>query len=112
MNTISSNKLKSLYSSLSLDRPVTSSDLSSLGVSSDLAVYYVKAGWLERLSNGVYMKPNSHLELHACVNLLQKKISGLHIGGKSALDMYGIRHYLRNSPAIYLYSWDAAKLPE
>lgn len=112
MNTNYDNKLKSLYSSISPGKPIMSSDLVNLGISSDLAVYYVKAGWLERLANGVYLKPQSTLEFKACINVLQKKIKGLHIGGKSALEQYGIRHYLSKSPTTHLYSWDAVKLPD
>lgn len=112
MNTKSDNKLKLLYSNLWQGAPISSSGLSDLGISGNLSVYYVRAGWLNRLSNGVYVKPGAELELDACVNMLQKKIKGLHVGGKSALEMYGISHYLSKTPTTHLYSWDTVKLPD
>jgi hypothetical protein len=91
---------------------VTSTELHNLNISSDLLVYYVKSGWLTRLANGVYVKPNSSLELNECLSLLQENIKGFHVGGKSALELYGIRHYLRMNPKTQLYSWDTVKLPD
>lgn len=112
MNTNSANKLKALYAGLKPGRPVNSAELHKLDISRDLLVYYVKAGWLKRLANGVYMKPNTELDLNASLALLQKKVKGLHIGGKSALELYGLRHYMSNAPTTHLYAWDSARLPE
>ena len=112
MSTISSNKLKNLYSDLKSNRPVSPSELRQLNISPDLVVYYVKAGWLKRLANGVYAKPNAILELNECLNFLQQKIKGFHVGGKSALEFYGFRHYLSNNPKTRLYTWDTVKLPD
>lgn len=39
-------------------------------------------------------------------------MDGLHVGGKSALDWYGIRHYLSQQPTLQLYGWTAARLPD
>jgi hypothetical protein len=33
------------------------------------------------------------------------------VGGKSALDWYGVRHYLSQQPVLHLYGWVAAHLP-
>ena len=112
MDTIYTNKLKNLFGSLRSNRPMTSAELHELNISADLLVYYVKAGWLKRLANGVYAKPNAVLELNPCLNLLQQKIKGLHVGGKSALELYGYRHYLNKIPLTRLYAWDSAKLPD
>jgi len=112
MNTISANKLKNLYTDLKPNRPATSAELHQINISPDLLVYYVKAGWLKRLANGVYAKPNAVLALNECLNLLQQKIRGLHVGGKSALDLYGYRQYLGKVPQTRLYAWDSVTLPE
>jgi hypothetical protein len=90
---------------------VDSALLSTLGISADLAVHYVRAGWLTRLARGVYGKPNDPLALHPSLLLLQHKLKGLHVGGKSALDWYGVRHYVSQRPNLHLYGWAAAKLP-
>lgn len=82
-----------------------------MGVSADLAVHYARAGWLSRLARGVYRRPNDMLNLHACLVLMQRSIEGLHVGGKSALDWYGVRQYLSQQSVLHLYGWTTARLP-
>ncbi len=88
-----------------------SEDLAALGISTDLAVHYVRAGWLSRLARGVYCRPNDTLALMPCLVLLQRQFAGLHVGGKSALDWYGIRQYVAQHPMLYLYGWKSGQLP-
>lgn len=111
MTTTQKNKLKTLYTRLEPGAPLTSEDLAALGISADLAVHYVRAGWLSRLARGVYHKPNDTLALHPSLLLLQRRFEGLHVGGKSALDWYGVRHYVSQRPVLHLYGWSAAKIP-
>lgn len=112
MATTERNKLKSLYGQWVQGTPLTSEDLAAQGISADLAVHYVRAGWLLRLARGVYSRPNDTLELRPCLLLLQRAVDGLHVGGKSALDWYGVRQYLSQQPVLHLYGWTAARLPD
>ena len=112
MTTTDRNKLNSLYRQWAAGTPLTSEDLAAQDISADLAVHYVRAGWMSRLARGVYCRPNDRLELHACLVLLQRTIQGLHVGGKSALDWYGVRHYLSQQPILQLYGWTTARLPD
>ena len=91
---------------------MASQDLAKRGISADLAVHYAKSGWLVRLAHGVYNRPGDTLALHPCIRFLERKASGLHVGGRTALDWYGIRHYVSLRPVTQLYGWNAAKLPE
>ncbi len=91
---------------------MASQDLAERGISADLAVHYAKAGWLVRLAHGVYSRPGDSLALHPCLRFLERKALGLHVGGKTALDWYGIRQYLSQRPITHLYGWNASKLPE
>lgn len=93
MPTTHRNKLNQLYTRLAPGTPLTSEDLAALGISADLAVHYVRAGWLQRLARGVYCRPNDPLTVHPSLALLQRGFDGLHVGGKSALDWHGIRQY-------------------
>lgn len=111
MVTTQTNKLNALYTALVPGTPVMSDDLARLGISADLAVHYVRAGWLKRLARGVYARPNETLSLQPSLHALQRKIEGLHVGGKSALDWYGVRQYVAQRPVLRLYGWKAAKLP-
>ncbi|HUA07965.1 MAG TPA: type IV toxin-antitoxin system AbiEi family antitoxin domain-containing protein [Candidatus Acidoferrales bacterium] len=104
-------KLRTLNENLFPGAPLTTEDLAQLGISAVLASHYVHAGWLSRLGRGVYAKPGVDLALNPSLVLLQRKIEGLHVGGKSALDWYGVRHYVPQQPRIHLYGWSAARLP-
>ena len=84
MATTERNKLNKLYRHWAPGTPLTSGDLTALGISADLAVHYVRAGWMTRLIRGVYSRPNDTLALNPCLLLLQRSIKGLHVGGKSA----------------------------
>lgn len=112
MTTIKESKLKNLYTRLKAGAPLTSEDLAALSISADLAVHYVRAGWLTRLARGVYCRPNDTLALYPSLLLLQRKLDGLHVGGKSALDWYGLRQYVSQQPVLQLYGWVAGRLPE
>jgi len=111
MATTDTNRLKRLYTSLTPGAPLTSEQLAGMGISADLAVHYARAGWLVRLARGIYCRPNEPLALHPTLLLLQRKIEGLHVGGKSALEWYGVRHYVSQQPTLHLYGWSAKRLP-
>ncbi len=83
-----------------------------LEVSADLAVHYARAGWLVRLARGVFRRPEQALSLHPSLKLLESRIEGLHVGGKSALDWQGVRQYVAQQETLHLYGWAAARLPE
>ena len=112
MTTTNSSKLNALYTRLAPGAPLTSEDLAALGISADLAVHYVRAGWLTRLARGVFCRPNDSPALHSSLLLLQRQFEGLHVGGKSALDWYGVRQYVSQQPVLHLYGWKAARLPD
>lgn len=112
MATTQRNKLNQLYTLLAPGTPVTSEDLANLGISADLAVHYVRSGWLERLARGVYSRPNDPPALHPSLALLRRSFAGLHVGGKSALDWHGIRQYVSQRPVLHLYGWKAGRLPD
>jgi hypothetical protein len=112
MATTSKSKLKALYTRLPAGSPITSARLAELGISADLAVHYARSGWLKRLARGVYCRPGEALLLHPSLFVLQHLIPGLHVGGKSALEWYGVRHYVSQQPKLLLYGWATARLPD
>ena len=112
MATESRNKLRVLFTDAIPGHPLTLHDLAALGISSDLAVHYANAGWLVRLAQGVYARPADRLEAPGCLAVLQEKIKGLHVGGKSALEWHGISQYVAQTPVLRLYGCDSATLPE
>ena len=112
MTTTSKSKLSSLYTYLRPGSPVTSAQLAELGVSADLAVHYARSGWLKRLGRGVYCRPDEALSLHPSLVVLQQQITGLHVGGKTALEWYGMRQYVSQQALLHLYGWVTARLPD
>jgi hypothetical protein len=105
------SRLNDLYAKLRPGSPVTSAELALMGVSADLAVHYVRAGWLTRLARGVFARPDTPLELHSSLRLLERHLKGLHVGGKSALDWHGVRHNVAQQPKLQLYGWASRPLP-
>jgi hypothetical protein len=59
--------------------------LAKLGVSSALAHHYLKSGWLVRLGRGVFMFPNDALRREDCLKFLSRRVTGFHVGSKTAL---------------------------
>jgi Transcriptional regulator, AbiEi antitoxin, Type IV TA system/Transcriptional regulator, AbiEi antitoxin N-terminal domain len=110
--TTTQTKLRDLHTEVPLGSPVTSARLADIGISADLAVHYARAGWLERLARGVYKRPGESLHLLPSLVVLQQQIAGFHVGGKAALEWYGIRQYVVHQPVLSLYGWEAARLPE
>lgn len=112
MATTYKSKLNTLYTRLPAGAPITSAQLTALGVSADLAVHYARSGWLKRLGRGVYCRPGEALSLHPSLVVLQQQIPGLHVGGKTALEWYGMRQYVSQQAALHLYGWASAHLPD
>jgi hypothetical protein len=83
-----------------------------MGISANLAVHYARAGWLKRLARGVYCRPGEALSLHPSLVLLQHQVAGLHVGGRTALEWYGIRQYVPQQAVLHLYGWVTARLPD
>jgi hypothetical protein len=105
------NKLKKLCAHVPAGTPLTPDDLRLFDISADLAVHYVRAGWLVRLERGVYCRAGSSPALEPSLRLLARRLEGLHIGGKSALDWRGMPGYLSRLPMLHLYGWQASRLP-
>lgn len=97
--------------SLPAGHPVTLAHLKGMGVSEDLAGYYARSGWLTRVAQGLYTRPGT-LDLHASLKILELRISGCHIGGRTALAWHGIQHFVRPESPLDLYGWDSVRLPD
>lgn len=85
--------------------------LSQVGVSPQLAARYAESGWLVRLAQGVYAFPNDHFGLYGALCFLQQRVPGLHLGGKSALAVQGVRHNLGSRDTLVLWGDARFALP-
>ena len=97
------NLIKKVQTEFPRGAPFDLEMLAAFGVSPKAAARYADAGWLVRLGRGVYAFPNDHFDVYSAIIFLQKKVPGLHLAGKSALDMHGIRHnlYVRKTHVLW-----------
>lgn len=77
--------------------------LKALGISAGLAAQYVESGWLVRLGQGVYAFAGDDWTAHGGIKLLQRRLPGLHVAGKSALALQGVRHNLARRETLVLW---------
>lgn len=86
--------------------------LAKLGVSAQLAAKYVEGGWLIRLAQGVYAFPGDTLAPQGSIKFLQSRIPGLHVAGKTALSLQGVRHNLSVRDSLVLWGDMRSALPK
>jgi hypothetical protein len=111
MDTIKPAKIKSLFTNIEPGRPITAAGLEALGISKHLKVYYVRSGWLSRLARGIYSRLGDTLALYPSLSVLETLHPGLHVGGKTALEWQGVRHYVTQQSVLQLYGSRASRLP-
>lgn len=90
---------------------MSSADLAKYGVSHDLAYWYVRSGWLERLARGTYQFAGDTLEVEKALRFLADRIGGFHVGGKTALGWHGIRHQVAAKEVLTLWGRKGSRLP-
>lgn len=95
--------IKKLQTSLPRGMPFDLAALKRIGVSAQLAAHYAESGWLERLGQGVYAFAGDTLTAHGAIKLLQTRVPGLHVAGRSALTLQGVRHNLAAREALVLW---------
>jgi len=103
--------IKRLQASQLRGAPFDLALLGNLGVSPQLAAKYVRSGWLVRLAQGVYSFPGDKLDEHRTIQFLQTKVAGLHVAGKSALAVQGVRHNLASRRLVILWGDERFKIP-
>ena len=103
--------IKRLQTSLPRGAPFDMATLGTLGVSPQLAARYAEGGWLVRLAQGVYAFPKDEFGVYGALKFLQQRVPGLHVGGKSALALQGVRHNLGSRDTLVLWGNGRYALP-
>jgi len=88
--------------------------LKSQGISRKLANYYVTSGWLHRVGEGAFTSKSDTPDWLGAVFGLQQRPGSLHPGGRTALELASLAHFLplgEQSP-IYLFGRSSERLPE
>ena len=106
MTTNTDNKLKSLLDVHVPETVLLASWLEKMGISHDLQKYYRRSGWLESLGTGAYKRPKESVRWQGGLFSLQTQAKlPVHVGGLTALALYGFTHYIRlGDETVYLFS--------
>jgi hypothetical protein len=88
--------------------------LEEQGVSRKLAEQYRKRGWIDAIGRGAFVRRGDKVEWPGAVYAMQK--SGgkrIHPGGRSALELHGLDHFLRlgKRAPLHLYGAPGERLP-
>ena len=73
--------------------------------------YYLRAGKLERVAQGVYRRPGPPLKWEHVVYSLTELGYPLHVGGRSALELQGLAHYLPTGGMRYIDLYGSSNVP-
>lgn len=103
--------IKRVQTELPRGAPFDLATLAALGVSPQLAARYAEGGWLVRLAQGVYAFPNDDFGVYGALKFLQQRVPRLHVGGKSAMALQGVRHNLGSRETLVLWGDDRFTLP-
>lgn len=91
--------------------PVSTQELEENGISAHQASYLARHKWLTHLGRGVYLRPGEEPKQEESVAFLCKKISGLHVGGKTALSWRGIVHHIAYKEKLHLWGQKPVRIP-
>ena len=114
MSTVNESKLKKLLFNIPKNTVITSKYLSGIGISYDLQKRYEQNGWLKRIYQGAYIKPNEISDVNGALNTLQYQLGlSFHAGGLSALNnFYGITHNISFNKKQQLFAYRGEKVPK
>ena len=106
-------KINSLIQSLPRGSVLLPSWLLSQGYSYELQQSYRKSGWIKSIGKGAMIKTGDTLVLAGALSTLQNVENlNIHIGGRSALELQGLAHYLQiHDSETTLFVTGRAKLP-
>jgi hypothetical protein len=102
---------KEVLAELPRGEPLSTAGLQARGVSAFRASALARSGWLTHLGRGAYMLPGDTLTRDGCLAYLSQRVSGLHVGGKTALAWRGIRQNVSFREVLTLWGDQAKRLP-
>ena len=110
---IKKSKINRLIQSIPNGLVLLSPWLVSEGYPYELQQRYRTSGWLKSIGRGAMVKSGDSLSLSGAITALQKQENfNIHIGGRSALELLGLAHYLQiNSAEITLFAENKSSLP-
>lgn len=108
-----SKKINRLISEWKRGTVAVSSYLNKQEFSHELIRAYKNSNWIEPVGRGAFILRGDKVDWHGALYALQTQLNlDVHVGGKTALEMKGLAHYI--SPQrhkIFLYGKNSQKLP-
>jgi len=106
-------KIKEILGLVPQDAVLFSSWLSSKGIDRKEQTLYVRSGWLERITKGVYKIAGTNPSLYGAVASFNVQLErNCHVGASSALDLRGYSHFVAmGKPQAYLFTVNEQRLP-
>lgn len=92
--------------------PLDPQVLRDCGISPQQTTYLVNAGWLQRLSKGAYLLAGDSPTRDGILAYLSRRIPGLHVGGRTALDWQGVRHNVSFHGRVVLWAERTYVMPD
>jgi len=74
--------------------------------------YYLRAGKLEPVAHGIYRRPGPTLKWEHVVYSLTEMGYPVHVGGRSALELQGLAHYLPSGGARRIDLYGSSRVPK
>jgi len=110
---IKQSKINRLIQSIPKGLVLLSPWLVSEGYPYELQQRYRNGGWLKSIGRGAMLKSGDSLALSGAITALQiQENRNIHIGGRSALELLGLAHYLQiHSAEITLFGDNKSSLP-
>jgi hypothetical protein len=108
---MASKTLQRLMEEAPRGQPLDTDMLKDMGVSPALATYLVKSGWLQRLAKGAYLLTGDTPSRDGIIAYLSRRVPGLHVGGKTALDWQGVRHNISFRGKVILWARKPYEIP-
>jgi hypothetical protein len=114
MSSESTSKINQLLSSQPPGVVMQSFWLAEQGYSLDLQKRYKKSKWLQSIGTGALIRAGDQVGYEGAIYALQRESgSTVHPGGKTALALLGMSHYLELSPqSVTVFGGKAENLPQ
>jgi len=73
--------------------------------------YYIRAGKLAPVAHGIYRRPGPHLKWEHVLYSLMEMGYTVHVGGRSALELQGLAHYLPSGGIGRIDLYGSSRVP-
>ncbi|MDR0983035.1 MAG: type IV toxin-antitoxin system AbiEi family antitoxin [Culturomica sp.] len=110
---IKKGKINKLMQEVPKGLVLLSTWLRSEGYSYELQQRYRNSGWLKSIGTGAMLKNGDELNLFGALAALQSQAGiNIHVGGRSALELQGVSHYLQlGEQEVTVFTESKATLP-